>query len=130
LRCSFSWTTSLSCSTSNRSLPRSTGPVAVTAGPERFGHRLRTDEQWDAPNILILRTDPELARLLDPTSEGVADAAVVSFHVPPAYTNRSEYIDAGGEVFVEHSLGLANWPAHHDALAPVAERDARRGVRP
>lgn len=123
-------TTSLSCSTSNRSLQRSTGPVAVTAGSERFGRRLRPVELRDATNILELRTDQELARLLNPISEGVADAAAVSFRVSSAYTNRSEYIDAGGEVFVEHSLGLANWPAFHDALALVAERDARRGECP
>jgi hypothetical protein len=123
-------TTSLSCSTSKRSLQRSTGPVAVTAGPERFGHRLRRADLRDATNILELRTDQELARLLNPISQGVADATVVSFHASSAYTNRSEYIDAGGEVFVEHSLGLANLPAFHDALALVAERDARRGVCP
>jgi RimJ/RimL family protein N-acetyltransferase len=43
-----------------------------------------------------------------------------------AFTNRSEYIDAGGRVFVEHSLVHSDWPAVRDALVPTAERVARR----
>jgi RimJ/RimL family protein N-acetyltransferase len=46
-----------------------------------------------------------------------------------AFTNRSEHIDTGGRVFVQHSLVLPDWPAFRDALAPTAERVARRGAR-
>lgn len=59
-----------------------------------------------------------------------ADAlAVVSFHDSCAYTNRSEYVDAGGRPNVEYSLDFRDWPAFHDSLAPMAERVARRKAR-
>ncbi len=185
--------------------------MAVEAGPEGFGHRLRPVERRDAARILELRTDPELGRFLNPTTGGVDDqerwieaqraragdyyfvvetlsgrwegvigvygiedasadwgrwllrrgslaapaamllllrfgfdqlglqriycrtfadaVAVVSFHDSCAYTNRSEYIDAGGRINVEYSLVLPDWPAFHDSLAPTAERVARRGER-
>jgi RimJ/RimL family protein N-acetyltransferase len=185
--------------------------VAVKAGPEGFGHRLRPAERRDATDILELRTDPELGRFLNPTTEavedqecwidaqraragdhyfvietlggrwegvvglyGIEDASgewgrwilrrrslaapasallllrfgfdelglqriycrtlaenfvAVSFHDSCAYTNRSKHIDTGGRVFVEHSLACPDWPAFRDALAPTAERVARRGGR-
>lgn len=190
---------------------RSTGPMAVEAGPAGFGYRLRPVERRDASDILRLRTDPELGRFLNPTTGGVEDqerwiegqrsrtgdhyfaietlgnrwegviglygiknesaewgrwiirrgslAAVasvllvmrfgfdnlglrqiycrtladntmgVSFQDSCAYTDRSEYIDPAGRVFVQHSLDLPSWPSFRDALAPVAERVARRGER-
>jgi len=186
--------------------------VAVEAGPEGFGHRLRPVERRDAADIFKLRTDPELGRFLNPTTGGVEDqerwieaqraragdyyfvietlggrwegvvslygiddtsgewgrwilrrgslaapasvllllrfgfdelgleriycrtfaenVVVVSFHDSCAYTNRCGYIDERGRVFVEHSLLLMGWPAFRDALAPTAERIARRGTRP
>ncbi len=195
----------------SRSWQRSTGSVAVEAGPEGFGHRLRPVERRDAADIFKLRTDPELGRFLNPTPGGVEDqerwieaqrartgdhyfvietlggrwegvvglygikdargewgrwilrrgslaasasvllllrfgfdelglrriycrtlvenVVVVSFHDSCAYTNRSLHIDTGGRVFVEHSLVLPDWPAFRDALAPTAERVARRGAR-
>ena len=185
--------------------------MAVEAGPEGFGHRLRPVERRDAADILELRTDPELGRFLNPTAGGVEDqerwieaqrarsgdyyfvietlggrwegvvglygiedasgewgrwilrrgslaasasvllllrfgfdelgleriycrtlaqnVVVVSFHDSCGYTNRSEYIDTGGRVFVEHSLVLPDWSAFCDALAPTADRVARRGAR-
>jgi RimJ/RimL family protein N-acetyltransferase len=196
---------------SSRSLQRSTGYVAVKAGPEGFGHRLRPVERRDAAGILDLRTDPELGRFLNPTAGGVEDQqrwieaqqarvgdhyfvietlggrwegviglygihdasgewgrwilrrgslaasasvllllafgfdelglrriycrtlaenlVVVSFHDSCPYTSRSEHIDTGGRAYVEHSLVRPDWPAFRDALAPTAERVARRGAR-
>lgn len=54
------------------------------------------------------------------------NSAVISFHDSCAYTNRSPHIDTNGQVFVEHSLVRSDWPAFRDALAPTAERVARR----
>lgn len=53
----------------------------------------------------------------------------VSFQDSCPYTSRSEYIDPAGRIFVEHSLVLSGWPVFRDALAPTAERVARRGAR-
>lgn len=185
--------------------------MAVEAGPEGFGYRLRPVERCDAANILKLRTDPSLGRFLNPTAgtvesqerwiqaqrarsgdyyfvietlggrwEGVVglygidnlngewgrwvlrrgslaasasvlllfrfgfdslglrriccrtlaqNVAVVSFHDSCGYTNQSERREACGQVFVEHALDLPDWPAFRDALAPMAERVARRGAR-
>lgn len=47
--------------------------MAVEAGPVGFGHRLRPVERRDAADILLLRTDPEHGRWLNPTSGGVGD---------------------------------------------------------
>jgi hypothetical protein len=47
--------------------------VAVEAGPEGFGHRLRPVEQRDAADILTLRSDPQLGRFLNPIAGGVED---------------------------------------------------------
>ena len=195
----------------SRSLQRSIGYVAVKAGPEEFGHRLRPVERRDATRILELRTDPELGRFLNPTAGwvedqerwveaqqaragdhyfvietlggrwegviglyGIQDAngewgrwilrrgslaasasvllllrfgfdelglrriycctlaenlVVVSFHDSCRYTSRSDRIDTGGRACVEHSLVRSDWPAFRDALAPTAERVARRGAR-
>ena len=67
-RCNSMRTRSPSCSTLSRSSQRSTGSVAVEAGPEGFGYRLRPVERRDAADILELRTDPELGRFLQPDS--------------------------------------------------------------
>jgi RimJ/RimL family protein N-acetyltransferase len=53
----------------------------------------------------------------------------ISFQNACAFTNRSEYIDAVGRVFVEQSLVRSDWPAFRDALIPTAERVARRSGR-
>jgi RimJ/RimL family protein N-acetyltransferase len=47
--------------------------VAVEAGPEAFGHRLRPVEQRDAADVLALRTDPQLGRFLNTIAGGVKD---------------------------------------------------------
>jgi RimJ/RimL family protein N-acetyltransferase len=57
------------------------------------------------------------------------NVVALSFHDSCAYTNRSERIDTGGQVSFEYSLLLEDWPAFRDALAPMAERVARRGAR-
>ena len=57
------------------------------------------------------------------------NVVALSFHDSCAYTNRSEHIDTGGQVSFKYSLVLADWPAFRDALAPMAERIARRGAR-
>lgn len=53
----------------------------------------------------------------------------VSFHDSCTYTNRSKYIDPSGRIFIQHSLDRSSWPSFRDALAPTAERVARRGER-
>jgi RimJ/RimL family protein N-acetyltransferase len=58
---------------SSQSPRRSTEFVAVKAGPEGFGYRLRPVERTDAAEILRLRTDPILGQFLNPTSGGVED---------------------------------------------------------
>ncbi|MGO9152645.1 GNAT family N-acetyltransferase [Mycobacterium sp.] len=45
--------------------------MAIKAGPEGLGYRLRPVERRDAAKILELRTDPELGRFLNPTVGGV-----------------------------------------------------------
>lgn len=45
--------------------------MAIEAGPEGFGHRLRPVEPRDASEILALRSDPGLGRFLNPTAGGV-----------------------------------------------------------
>lgn len=80
--------------------------------------------------LLILRFGFDNLGLRQIYCRTLAENAMgVSFQDSCAYTHRSEYIDPAGRVFVQHSLDLPSWPVFRDALAPVAERVARRGER-